>query len=55
MRTLRVLTVLVTLVALGLGLAAVVAAAEQCSQRGQLDPLYCDENGDGIADVPSEW
>ena len=30
------------------------AAAQECKNRGQLDTLYCDENGDLVADVPTD-
>ncbi len=38
--------------------AAPVAAQEACKNRGQLDTLYCDDNGDLVADAPkdaSKW
>src|ERR1700681_4200181 len=38
--------------------AAPAAAQEECKNRGQLDTLYCDENGDLVADAPkdkSKW
>lgn len=54
MRTLRVLTPLLVLVAVGLMLAPTAGAAEVCKERGKLDVLYCDENGDGIPDVPKD-
>jgi phosphonate transport system substrate-binding protein len=31
-----------------------VPAADPCKQRGKLDALYCDEDGDGIADPPRD-
>src|SRR5260370_2028838 len=31
-----------------------IAAGEDCSNRGQLDPLYCDDDNDLVADVPSD-
>ena len=37
---------------------APAAAQEPCKNRGQLDTLYCDENGDLVADAPkdqSKW
>src|SRR3984893_14395358 len=37
---------------------APAAAQEECKNRGQLDALYCDENGDLVADAPkdkSKW
>ncbi len=30
------------------------AAAQECKSRGDLDPLYCDENGDLVADTPRD-
>jgi phosphonate transport system substrate-binding protein len=30
------------------------AAAQECASRGDLDPLYCDENGDMVADTPKD-
>jgi phosphonate transport system substrate-binding protein len=41
----------------GLGSMAVDVAAAQtddCKNRGQLDTLYCDENGDLVADTPKD-
>ena len=37
---------------LAAGMAA--AAADECKNRGQLDTLYCDDNNDLVADVPSD-
>ena len=40
------------------GAFALSASAEECSNRGDLDLQYCDENGDLVADTPddkSEW
>jgi phosphonate transport system substrate-binding protein len=31
-----------------------IAAAQECKSRGQLDTLYCDENNDLVADVPTD-
>jgi phosphonate transport system substrate-binding protein len=31
-----------------------LATAQECKNRGQLDTLYCDENNDLIADVPTD-
>ena len=31
-----------------------VALAQECKNRGQLDTLYCDENNDLVADVPTD-
>ena len=33
---------------------AVAAAADPCAHRGKLDPLYCDENRDLVADPPKD-
>ena len=30
------------------------AMAQECRNRGQLDTLYCDENNDLVADVPTD-
>lgn len=51
------LLALVGFVALAFGFldyALPAVAQEQCSNRGQLDTLYCDENHDLIADTPSD-
>jgi phosphonate transport system substrate-binding protein len=50
----RRLTALAALIVLIAGWAAVAAAAEGCNPRGKLDPIYCDDNGDGIADPPKD-
>lgn len=34
--------------------AGPAAAAEDCRSRGSLDSLYCDENGDLVADLPKD-
>ena len=34
--------------------ATPAAAQEECKNRGQLDTLYCDENGDLVADAPKD-
>jgi phosphonate transport system substrate-binding protein len=47
---LRSLVALVVLVSM-LGLAV---AQEPCSHRGRLDPMYCDENRDLVADPPKD-
>ena len=54
MRTLRSFTLLAVLAAVGAMAVGLGEAAEACSQRGRLDVLYCDENGDGIPDVPKD-
>jgi phosphonate transport system substrate-binding protein len=33
---------------------AFTAAAQECKNRGDLDQLYCDENGDMVADTPKD-
>ena len=45
-----------TLLALVLGLAGSIAAAQSgdCTHRGQLDTMYCDENKDLVADTPKD-
>jgi hypothetical protein len=30
------------------------AIAQECKNRGQLDTLYCDDNNDLVADVPTD-
>jgi hypothetical protein len=32
--------------------ASAYAQADDCKRRGQLDTLYCDEDGDLVADAP---
>lgn len=34
--------------------SATVAAAQECAERGALDVLYCDANGDLVADAPTD-
>jgi phosphonate transport system substrate-binding protein len=41
------------LVLAALGFAA-LAHAQECKSRGDLDPMYCDENGDMVADTPKD-
>src|SRR5262249_43199014 len=36
------------------GAARAQAQGDQCKQRGQLDTLYCDEDGDLVADAPKD-
>jgi phosphonate transport system substrate-binding protein len=50
--TLRTITWLAF--ATALTAAGPAAAAETCSNRGQLDDAYCDANNDLVADVPAE-
>src|SRR5262249_22753446 len=35
-------------------IASSPARADECTNRGQLDTLYCDENNDLVADVPTD-
>lgn len=52
MQTLRhTLFLLITLISLGI---MQTAAAQECSHRGELDALYCDENKDLVADAPKD-
>jgi phosphonate transport system substrate-binding protein len=44
----RVLAILTAL------LAGSASAQTECRTRGELDPLYCDENGDLVADPPKD-
>ena len=30
------------------------ASAQECKNRGDLDPMYCDDNGDMVADTPKD-
>ena len=55
--TIRLSRWLMIAIALGVAAAVVVqslpaAAQDSCPSRGQLDTLYCDANGDLVADVP---
>ncbi len=34
--------------------AGAQAGAQECAERGQLDTMYCDANGDLVADTPSD-
>lgn len=46
---------LLSLLAGALGVAALPAlAADACSNRGELDTMYCDANKDMVADVPTD-
>ena len=33
---------------------AATAEAQDCKNRGDLDAMYCDENGDLVADTPKD-
>ncbi len=35
-------------------LASTFALAQECKNHGQLDPRYCDDNGDLVADTPTD-
>ncbi len=50
----RVFPVLFTLISLLLLQLAAPQAAEQCANRGKLDVLYCDADGDLLADPPKD-
>jgi phosphonate transport system substrate-binding protein len=39
---------------LAAGASDALAQGDACSSRGQLDTLYCDENGDLVADAPKD-
>ena len=54
MRAGRKLAVLVVLALLMGAASAPALAAEACSHRGKLDVIYCDDNGDGLADLPKD-
>src|SRR5436190_14905473 len=45
---------LAALAAAGAALLTGTASAQQCRDRGELDSLYCDDNNDLVADVPSD-
>ena len=45
---------LVALILILVAAASVAGAADPCAHRGKLDPLYCDENRDGLADPPKD-
>ena len=50
-------TVLIAILTLAVGLSNAASAAE-CKNRGDLDTKYCDDNGDLLADTPtdtSQW
>ena len=36
------------------GITGKVLAADDCKYRGELDPIYCDENKDMVADTPKD-
>ncbi|HJS30746.1 MAG TPA: phosphate/phosphite/phosphonate ABC transporter substrate-binding protein [Alphaproteobacteria bacterium] len=54
MRTLLPITVATLGVAFAWCAVAPAADAQECKNRGQLDDLYCDENGDLVADAPKD-
>jgi phosphonate transport system substrate-binding protein len=55
MARLRRLAATSTLALFGsLAACAALAQADACSNRGQLDTLYCDENNDLVADAPKD-
>jgi phosphonate transport system substrate-binding protein len=54
MTAFRRVVVPVTVLVVLLVAAALAGAADPCTHRGGLDPLYCDENRDGVADPPKD-
>jgi phosphonate transport system substrate-binding protein len=43
-----------TVLALAFAAAATLAQAQDCKNRGDLDAMYCDDNGDMVADTPKD-
>ena len=35
-------------------MVSAVVWSQECKQRGELDPMYCDDNGDLVADAPKD-
>jgi phosphonate transport system substrate-binding protein len=54
MRLPRLFAVALTAVLDSLAPEAALAQADQCRNRGQLDALYCDDDGDLVADAPKD-
>jgi phosphonate transport system substrate-binding protein len=54
MRLPRLFAVTLTAVLGSLAADAALAQADQCRNRGQLDALYCDDDGDLVADAPKD-
>jgi phosphonate transport system substrate-binding protein len=54
MRLPRLFAVALTAVLGSLAPEAALAQADQCRNRGQLDALYCDDDGDLVADAPKD-
>lgn len=54
MRLPRLFAVALTAVLGSLAVDAALAQADQCRNRGQLDALYCDDDGDLVADAPKD-
>ncbi len=50
----KALGIVSILVLCGWAVAAPPAAAQSCSNRGQLDEAYCDADGDLVADIPAK-
>lgn len=46
-------TIASTLMLIPMTYGSIVAAQDECSNRGALDAQYCDENGDLVADAPT--
>ena len=53
MKPIRILSALAILFAAAT-LATPLWAADACTNRGELDPMYCDANKDMVADVPTD-
>ena len=54
MITFRSLSFAVFAAIAGLIVAGAQTSAQECSNRGQLDTLYCDDNNDLVADAPTD-
>lgn len=54
MKTGTVITRAALAMLLGLSAFSVLAQADDCKHRGQLDNMYCDENNDLVADTPKD-
>src|SRR5262245_29786262 len=50
----RLAWIMVAALALASTGSARAAGADECRNRGQLDALYCDDNDDLVADVPTD-
>jgi phosphonate transport system substrate-binding protein len=50
----RLATLSAAALAIAIGSGEARAQADSCKNRGQLDTMYCDENNDLVADVPTD-